>query len=452
MPSGARVLVVEADEALRRQISGALESDGCRPQVAKNRVQANALLRSLQFDAVVCAVQLPDGDGEQIFRDARPFLGATPVIFTAAQGNVDQAVRLIKAGAADYLKKPGDVRALAARVRQAMNLREARAEERTWPDPVMESPVMLELKKRVERLAASTVSALIVGEAGTGKEVVARYIHRLSARADAPFVTLRCGSLAGQDGEKLLFGEAWHVAPNRSKLMRGALEEAHGGTLMLEEIGELPAGLHGALIQAIERRRFRRVGDTATELPLTARLLATSRFPVARLRERMTPDLVDRLAIIELAVPPLRQRPADIEPLVHAMLPAIAAELGRPLPVIEPEAVAAMRVHDWPGNIRELRNRLVRALTFAAGGGIGIADIFPGEVADDIKLSEKLTLNGARVEAERERIVEALTLSQGRIGRAAESLGISRVTLWTKMKRLGISPASVRPASEPVCG
>lgn len=452
MPSGAKVLVIEADDALRAHISSALENEGFKSQVAKNRVQAHALLRSLQFDAVVCAAQLPDGDGEQIFRETLPFLGATPVIFTAAHATLDQAVRLIKAGAHDYLKKPSDPQALAARVKHAIDARAARPEKNVWPEPVMVSPVMLELKQRAERLAASMVGVLIVGEAGSGKEIIARYIHRLSTRAEAPFIAVRCGSLAGQDGEKLFFGEAGHLSPNRNGLQRGALEEALGGTLLLDEISELPPGLQGALIQALERRAFKRVGDAATELPLTARVLATSRFTAARLRDRLTPDLVDRLAIVELAVPPLRQRPADIEPLVHAMLPAIASEVGKPVPVVETEAFAAMRVHDWPGNVRELRNRLMRALIFAASGSIGLADLFPSEVGDGIASPHKLTLNGARVEAERERIVEALALNQGRIGRAAESLGISRVTLWTKMKRLGISPSHVRPASEPACG
>ena len=154
--------------------------------------------------------------------------------------------------------------------------------------------------------------------------------------------------------------------------------------------------------------------------------------------------MVNRIPIIEIAVPPLRERQADIEPLVEALLADVASELGVSALPVEAEALAAMRVHDWPANVRELRNRLVRALSFANGGKIGVADVFPGEVAEGMAPSSKSTLNSARAAAERQRIVEALTRHQGRVGRAAESLGISRVTLWTKMKRFGLSPQPSR--------
>jgi DNA-binding NtrC family response regulator len=313
----------------------------------------------------------------------------------------------------------------------------------------MISPAMAGLKRRLERLATSTVSALIVGEPGTGKEVVARYTHRLSARANEPFLALRCGSLAGHDGERLLFGEVLRSNTEVGELHTGGLEQANHGTLFLDEISELPAAVQGKLIQAIDSGRFMRVGDLGNELPFEARIIASSHFSAAQLRERLTPDLVNRIAIIEIAVPSLRERQADIEPLVEALLVDAASELGVPPLAVEPEALAAMRVHDWPANVRELRNRLVRALSFANGGKIGVADVFPSEVAEGMAPSSKSTLNSVRAAAERQRIVEALTRHQGRVGRAAESLGISRVTLWTKMKRLGLShqpfPANKEP-------
>ncbi len=217
----------------------------------------------------------------------------------------------------------------------------------------------------------------------------------------------------------------------------GALEYAGCGTLFLDEISELPPALQGELIQVIDRKRFTRIGDMATQVPFDARILAASHFSAARLRDRLTPDLVSRIAVIEINVPPLRERPADIEPLVRALLTEVASELGVQVLPVDAEAIAAMLVHDWPGNVRELRNRLVRALSFTNGSTIGAADVFPVEVAEEITLPP--TLNSARAEAERQRIVAALTSHQGRVGRAAQSLGISRVTLWTKMKRLGLS-------------
>jgi DNA-binding NtrC family response regulator len=449
MPSGPRVLVIDADESQRSRLIGALESEGFKCQAAMNRVQASALLRSLRFEAIVSAVRLPDGDCEQIFREAPSCLGSTPIIFTTARGDIDKAVRLVKAGAADYVQKPYDVPALVARLRQIIADRGARndapKENTAVTDAIMISRSMIDLKKRVERLAACTVNVFINGETGSGKEIIARQMHRLSARADEPFVAVRCGSLAGQDGERRLFGEAIRSAANGSKFRRGALEQAGRGTLFLDEISEFPANLQAHLIQVIDSGRFAHIGDTETEFPFGARILAGSHLTAATLRERMSPDLINLIAVVEITVPPLRERRDDIEPLVNALLPDVAADLGTPPLAIDAEALAAMRVHDWPGNVRELRNRLAQALTFATGSKIGMADLFheeialPEEIAETVNLADRLSLNDARAEAERERIVEALALNLGRIGRTAESLGVSRVTLWTKMKRLGLS-------------
>jgi DNA-binding NtrC family response regulator len=448
MRNAARILLIEADDDLSGELITALESGGFKPQAAKNRTQAAALLRSLHFDAIVSEVRLPEGDVEQIYRDARPFLGLTPIIFTSASGDVDQAVRLLKNGAVDYLQKPYDISALVAALRRITSERLSHRDKSTSPDPTMMSPAMLELKRRVERLAASSVSALVVGEPGSGKEVTARYIHRLSARANEPFIALRCGSFAGHDGERMMFGEVLRSRTDGNELHTGGLEQAGHGTLYLDEISELPPAVQSKLIQAIDSRRFMRVGDLGTELPFEARILASSQFSAVKLRERLSPDLVNRIPIIEIAVPPLRERQADIEPLVEALLADVASELGVSALPVEAEALAAMRVHDWPANVRELRNRLVRALSFANGGKIGVADVFPGEVAEGMAPSSKSTLKSARAAAERQRIVEALTRHQGRVGRAAESLGISRVTLWTKMKRFGLSPQPFPPSKD----
>lgn len=384
-------------------------------------------------------VRLPDGEVERIYRDSLPFLGSTPIIFTTGSTDVDQVVRLVKNGAADFLQKPYDITTLVAALRRITSERVLRRDEHVWPDPIMISTAMLELKRRLERLAASTVSALIVGPPGSGKEVVARHTHRLSARANEAFIALRCGSLASHDGERLLFGEVLGSSTDGAELHAGGLEQAGHGTLFLDEISELPTAVQGKLIQAIDSRRFKRVGDLGMELPFEARILASSHFSAAKLREQLTPDLVNRIAVIEIAVPPLRERQADIEPLVEALLVEAASELGVPALPVEADALAAMRVHDWPANVRELHNRLVGALSFANGGRIGLADVFPSEVAEGIAVPSQSTLNSARAAAERQRIVEALTRHQGRVGRAAQSLGISRVTLWTKMKRFGLS-------------
>jgi len=180
--------------------------------------------------------------------------------------------------------------------------------------------------------------------------------------------------------------------------------------------------LQGKLIQVIDRKRFMRVGDLGTELPLEARILASSHFQAAKLRERLTPDLVNRVAVIEITVPPLRERQADIEPLVEAWVADAASEFGVPALPVEAEALAAIRVHDWPGNVAELRNRLFSALSFADGHKIGIVDVFPNELPKKSNPS-MTTLNSALADAERQRIAEALRAHRGRVGRAAQKPG-----------------------------
>jgi DNA-binding NtrC family response regulator len=438
MPKASKILLIDADDDLSWELCTALENEGFKPQAAKNRTQAAALLRSLRFDAIISEVRLPDGDVEQIYRKALPFIGKTPIIFTPTSANVNQAIHLVKSGAAGFLQKPYDISALIALLREIAGGYPS-LKDKSAPDPTMISPAMRELKTRLERLAAGTVTTLIVGDAGSGREVIARYIHRLSARANEPFIALRCGSVAGHEGERMLFGELLRSSANGSELRTGGLEQAGLGTLFLDEISELPAAVQGKLIQVIDSRRFMRVGDLSIEVPFAARIVASSRFSVAKLRDRLTPDLVNRIAIIEIAVPPLRDRQADIEPLVEALLADAASELGVPALPVEAETLAAMRAHDWPGNVRELRNRLVQALSFADGRKIGVADVFPNELPEGSN-PPTATLNSARADAERHHIVETLKLHQGRIGRTARSLGISRVTLWSKMKRLKIVP------------
>ena len=291
MPNAARILLIEADDDLSGELITALENEGFKPQAAKNRAQATALLRSLHFDAIVSEVRLPEGEVEQIYRDALPFLGSTPIIFTSASANIDQAVRLLKNGAVDYLQKPYDISALVAALRRITSEQLShRDTSSTWPDPTMISPAMLELKRRLERLAASTVSALIVGKPGSGKEVIARYIHRLSARANEPFIALRCGSFTGHDGERLLFGEVLRSGADGNEMHTGGLEQAGHGTLFLDEISELPAAVQGKLIQAIDSRRFTRIGDLGMSCRSRQESLPHLNFRLRSCASDSTPD------------------------------------------------------------------------------------------------------------------------------------------------------------------
>ena len=438
MADAPKILVIEGDEALAEDLIARLEHKGFKPQLAKNRNQASALLRCLRFDAVLSDVRLPDGDGEKMFQDALPFLRSTPIIFTSAAGDVDQAVRLVKAGAADYLQKPYDVPMLVERL-QGMVAQRPVPTRASWPEPTMASPAMRDLGILSERLAATNISALVTGESGSGKEVLVRHLHRQSSRAAEPFILVACAGLACADGERLLFGELSRSPhDNGYQLRTGALEEAGRGTLFLDEVHEMPPLLQSRLVQVIDDRQLRRLGDV-NSVPFEARILATSDLSSSDLRGRLRPDLFHRLAVVELAVPPLRDRLADIEPLVESLLRDLANDPGIAVRPVDAAALSAMRAYEWPGNVRELRNRLVRAVSLGKSSKIGIADLFPDIRASDTLKSPRATLEEARSHAERQRIVEALATHNGRITDTARSLGISRVTLWGKMKRLGLS-------------
>jgi DNA-binding NtrC family response regulator len=259
MADSPKILVIEGDEALAEDLIARLEHKGFKPQLAKNRSQASALLRCLRFDAVLSDVRLPDGDGEKMFQDALPFLRSTPIIFTSAAGDVDQAVRLVKAGAADYLQKPYDIPTLIERL-QGMVTQRPLPTRTSWPEPTVVSPAMRDLGILSERLAATNISALVTGESGSGKEVLVRHLHRQSSRAAEPFILVACAGLACADGERLLFGELFRSSnDNRYELRTGALEEAGCGTLFLDEVHEMPPALQSRLVQVIDDRRFRRV-------------------------------------------------------------------------------------------------------------------------------------------------------------------------------------------------
>jgi len=435
MPEAAKILVIESDAELSQALAARLEIEGFKPQLARNRAQARTLLRNLRFDMILSDIHLPDGDVEQCYRDALPYLGSTPVIFTAAAGEVDHAVRLVKAGALDCLQKPYDVSDLVERM-QSVLARRALA-ERCWPEPVMVSPAMSELGQRLGRLAGTSLSLIVTGESGSGKEVVMRHLHRLSPRACQPFVEVACASLAGPDGEKFLFGEL----DGGGQLKPGAFEEVGRGTLFLNEIEDMAPHIQNRLAQVMDEGRFRRIGDVGA-LPFDGRIVAATELSSASLRERLRPNLYHRLAVLEIHVPPLRERHADLGLLVEGLSREVACELGMAARQIDAEAVSALSAHDWPGNVRELRNRLVRAMSFTNNGKIGVEDLFPDIRLEEVGAAPLPTLEEARVDAERHRILDALEAHEGRIGHTARSLGISRVTLWAKMKRLGISNGS----------
>lgn len=435
------VLLIEDDEVLGEALTQRLRLEGFAPRWARSIAEGEAALREGPPPrAVLCDMRLPDGSGEALLLRLLPELGAVPVIAMTAYGGVEQAVRLIRAGADDYLMKPFDMEALLDKLRALPAPAAPRPADAAegWRAPAMRA-----LDKALHRLAATATPVLLLGESGAGKEVTARRLHALGPRAAAPFVAINCAALPRDLLESEVFGHERGAFTGATERRAGAAERAGAGTLLLDEVAELELGLQAKLLRLLDQRRFTRVGG-AKELALEARVVAATNADLtARVREGLfREDLYFRLAVVELRVPPLRERTEDLDALADALLASAAEEAGRGGLTLSGAARAALHAHPWPGNVRELRNRLARAAVLGEGPVLEPADLFPGQALPEI---EPATLHEAREAAEREHIRRVLARCGGRLGEAAKVLGIGRTTLWERVRRLGLTAVDGGP-------
>jgi DNA-binding NtrC family response regulator len=435
------VLVIEDDPVLGEALTQRLRLEGFAPCWVRSLAEGEAALRQgPPARAVLCDMRLPDGSGEALLLRLLPELGAVPVIAMTAYGGVEQAVRLIRAGADDYLMKPFDIEALLDKL-HALPARAAP------PAPSLtegwRSPPMRALDQALHRLAATATPVLLLGESGAGKEVTALRLHALGPRAARPFVAINCAALPRDLLESEVFGHERGAFTGATERRAGAAERAGTGTLLLDEVAELELGLQAKLLRLLDQRRFTRVGGTK-ELALEARVVAATNADLAaRVRAGLfREDLYFRLAVVELRVPPLRERAEDLDALADALLARAAAEAGRGGLSLSPAARAALHAHPWPGNVRELRNRLARAAVLGEGPDLAPGDLFPGAAWADAPPG---TLLEAREAAEREHIRRVLARCGGRVGEAAKVLGIGRTTLWERARRLGLTAEDGAP-------
>ncbi|MFC7738886.1 sigma-54-dependent transcriptional regulator [Roseomonas sp. GCM10028921] len=427
------VLLIEDDPVLGESLVQRLSLEGIRSWWGRNAAEGERLLRSQKPGLIVCDMRLPDGSGEDLLNRLMPEVGGTPVVVVTAYGEVDQAVRLIRAGADDYIEKPFPPQVLLDKLRAFSQ----------WSPPAEPGrkggsgqPSMQKLERDLERLARVDTNVLITGESGAGKEVAARRLHDLGDRADAPVVAVNCAAIPAELLESEMFGHERGAFTGATQRHEGFAERARGGTLFLYEIGEMAAPLQAKLLRLIQDRRFSRVGGRET-LTLRARIVAATNLDLeARVAEgAFREDLYYRLAVVTLAVPPLRERPADIERLAQSFLAHFADAFRRPRPSLSRAAQDALLAHRWPGNVRELRNRVERAMVLSDAAVIETADLFPGRQEAP---APPLSLADARDGAERDHIRRMLARFNGRIADTAQALGVSRTTLWERMKRLGI--------------
>jgi two-component system response regulator AtoC len=456
----SRVLVADDDRTIRRNLVLLLRSEGYETLEAADGAETLASIRNHAPDAVLLDLKMPGRDGLEVLAELRSRLADLPVIVITAFGGSSAAIEAIRRGAYDYLSKPFDLdevlltlkralrqRALAIEVK---SLRDRAAEATDDPDEdldtklIGQSPAMREVFKAIGRASATDAPVLVIGESGTGKELIATALHHHSARASGPFIRVNCGALPEGLIESELFGHERGAFTGADRQKPGRFERATGGTIFLDEIGELPLSAQAKILRVIQHREFERVGGTET-LRSDARVIsATHRdLPKEVASGRFREDLYYRLNVARIVIPPLRDRPEDIPPLAEHILRRVERKHGWGMLSLSTEALSTIQSQSWPGNVRQLENALARA-AIAARGRIILPEHLDHDQPNDplvplpTSATEILPLRALLAEVERQAIQRALTTCGGNRTRTAERLGISRRQLFDKIQEYGI--------------
>lgn len=447
---GPQLLIVEDDLALQKQIKWSL--DQFASATADDRESALTQLRRHAPAVVTMDLGLPpDADGtEEGFKLLEQIVGAAPdtkVIVLTGQNGQANALKAIAMGAYDFLAKPFEPEMLNLTVERAFRLHElqtenARLQSMRQPDTlsglITRDPDVLRVCRTIEKVANTGATVMLLGESGTGKEVLARGLHQSSNRRAERFVAINCAAIPENLLESELFGYEKGSFTGAAKTTLGKIETANGGTLMLDEIGDLPMPLQAKLLRFLQERVIERVGGRQ-EIPVDVRIVCATHQDLKQLTTegRFREDLYYRLAEIVVNIPPLRARVGDAALLAHAFTKRFAQEQNRRNLSLSEDALRAIEAHNWPGNIRELENCIKRATIMADGSQVTADDLglaVPAGEQDDASLD----LRTVRDEAEKKAVIAALARSNGNVLRAAELLGVSRPTLYDLMHRLGL--------------
>ncbi len=450
MADPLRILVVDDEPAQRELVCGFLRKHGFDVAEAGGGKEAVARVKREPFDLVLTDQSMPDLSGIEVLEAVRSTSPETAVVIITAYGTIETAVSAVKAGAADYLTKPLNLDDLLHRVhrvgeRQRLvaenrELREALAERHRVEGIIGESGRMQEVLSLVRRVAPSDATVLIRGESGTGKELIARALHYASPRAGGPLVKVNCAALAESLLESELFGHEKGAFTGAVASRKGRFELADGGSIFLDEIGDLPPHLQVKLLRVLQEREFERVGSSRPVKVDVRLLAATHRDLEALVREgRFREDLYYRINVVTIVLPPLRERREDLPPLIEHFLRGFAGKNGKTVRGLTREAREALLRYDYPGNIRELENLIERAVVLTRDDVIGVEDLPLVLEAPASGSVDEAGLIAAVEGLERRMIREALTKADGTQTRAAELLGISERVLRYKLKKYGLS-------------
>ena len=460
MSANRSALIVDDERDIRELLTLTLGRMGLQVDTAANLAEAREQLAGNRYDLCFTDMRLPDGNGIELVGEIARNHPQTPVAMITAFGNMDLAVEALKAGAFDFVSKPVDINVLRGLVRHALELNNADRPKPPPPPPeanrlLGDSAAMATLRATIAKVARSQAPVYILGESGVGKELVARTIHEQGARAAGPFVPVNCGAIPAELMESEFFGHKKGSFTGAHADKTGLFQAAEGGTLFLDEIAELPLPMQVKLLRAIQEKSVRPVGANA-EITVDVRILSATHKNLAALVDegRFRHDLYYRINVIELRVPPLRERREDLPLLADAVLARLATAQHRPRPQLHADAVEALARYNFPGNVRELENILERAFALADDDGIRAADLrlpemrpsAPAQAAAaqldpsriDPRESAASALPSFIEEIERKAIEQALTDNRYNKTRAAAQLGITFRALRYKLKKLGI--------------
>ena len=427
---GLKVGLIEDDPIMGESLSQALDLEGAEVLWWKTGAEALSAITHANRDICICDIRLPDMSGERVFAEVSRYRTATPFLFMTAYSDVEQAVALLKEGAGDYMTKPFDLEDLFQRVLSLVPARELRVSK----GGLGPSYAMLEIEQTLKRVSATRMPVLLVGETGVGKEVCARFLHSLATKDSSPFLAVNCAAIPNSSIETELFGS------ERPEQHKGYAERAQDGTLYLDSISDLSLRLQPTLLRLLEEETFFRLGGVIP-VHFDARIICSAKVDLMEMIERgdFREDLFFRINTISINIPPLRQRIDDIVWLAERFLRDAASFTGNEPKQLSAGAEERLMDHSWPGNARELRNRIERANSLTQTSHILPEDLFadhPGSHDFDNRIAK---LSVVRDAAEKRQIKLALSAMEGNVSKAAQTLGVSRTTMWEKMLKHGIA-------------
>ena len=445
----ARILLAEDDEIMRITIQDRLKKNKWHVDAVPNGKEALESLHKENYHLVISDIRMPGLDGWQLLKFVRQSSPYTDIMMMTAFGSVDDAIESLKKGAADYILKPFNMDDLVIRVSRILEMQTIKARcssleescREMHSDMIGDSKAMARIHGMIKQVAPSDSTVLILGESGTGKELVASSIHALSNRANKPFVRINCAAIPEGLMESELFGHEKGAFTGAHARKLGKFEMADGGTMLLDEIGELPLPLQAKLLRVLQESTYERVGGTGT-ISVDVRIICATSKDLEKAAENgsFRQDLFYRLNVIPIQMPPLRDRKEDLPALTKHFLHEFSIKRGVSME-ISPEAMQCLIDYNYPGNVRELKNIIERASVLAPAPIIRPDDL----PADLLEVNgykdpgESFLISDAVAKTEKQLLVKALARTQGKKGEAAELLGISRKNLWEKMKLYGVS-------------